>query len=269
MIEIGEETRRRIPRTAAGVDETVNAEEARQRRGDAKKRYVASPFPSKSGLRPKVLLSSRRRSPGCEGYTESRSARPAAPTYRVQPVATFYLTVPTLTLQPARVHGRRCSRAERTRCKPPPLLFLPPLALTRSPPLVSVSRARSHRPPIFRHSVERVFLVAPAGLYRPSARLRRAGGIGGVWRPSRSGERERAAALARARPPATRVYTHVHTESRGPSYARESAFYVGSLHACKGLKSVAWRYGPLLQGVARGGASYRVTAIQATKSKYS
>lgn len=64
------------------------------------------------------------------------------------------------------------------------------------------------------------------------------------------------------------IYARRH-RVRGPSYARESAFYVGSLHACKGLKSVASRYGPLLQGVARGGASYRVTAIQATKSKYS
>ena len=87
--------------TVAGLWETVNAEEDRtQRRGGTKKkkkkkRQAASPFPSKSGLRPKVLLSSRRRSPGCEGYTESRFA----PTYRVGPVATFHLTVPTLTLQ--------------------------------------------------------------------------------------------------------------------------------------------------------------------------
>jgi len=39
---------------------------------------VASPFPSKSGLRPKVLLSSRRRSPGCEGYTSSGCASRAS-----------------------------------------------------------------------------------------------------------------------------------------------------------------------------------------------
>lgn len=79
----------------AGLQETANAEEDRSRRRGGKERQAASPFPSKSGLRPKVLLSSRRRSPGCEGYTESRFAS----TYRVGPVATFHLTVPTLTLQ--------------------------------------------------------------------------------------------------------------------------------------------------------------------------
>lgn len=51
--------------------------------------------------------------------------------------------------------------------------------------------------------------------------------------------------------------------------ARESAFYVGRLHARRPRGAGQRDMGPLLQGVARGGASYRVTAIQATKSKYS
>lgn len=53
---------------AERVSSPLYARRTRKRRDrDA----VASPFPSKSGLRPKVLLSSRRRSPGCEGYTRS------------------------------------------------------------------------------------------------------------------------------------------------------------------------------------------------------
>lgn len=87
----------------------ANAEEKRPRC------RVASPFPSKSGLRPKVLLSSRRRSPGCEGYTRSRAARPAPPTYRLELVGILYLTVPTFTVA-ARTSGRTPDAYD----KPPP-----------------------------------------------------------------------------------------------------------------------------------------------------
>lgn len=53
---------------------------------------------------------------------------------------------------------------------------------------------------------------------------------------------------------------------------RESAFYVGRLDArgkglCEERGFEIWPV--ILRGVARCGASYRVTAIQATKSKYS
>lgn len=79
------------------------ARRTRKRRGrDA----VASPFPSKSGLRPKVLLSSRRRSPGCEGYTRARACTSRASDLQTRaPVGTFYLTVPTFTFA-TRTNGR-------------------------------------------------------------------------------------------------------------------------------------------------------------------
>lgn len=81
---------------------TLDARQTRKRRGrDA----VASPFPSKSGLRPKVLLSSRRRSPGCEGYTRSGCTSRASDLQTRAPVGTFYLTVPTFTFA-TRTNGR-------------------------------------------------------------------------------------------------------------------------------------------------------------------
>lgn len=58
----------------------------------------------------------------------------------------------------------------------------------------------------------------------------------------------------------------------GSEELRESAFYVGRLDArgkglCEERGFEIWPV--ILRGVARCGASYRVTAIQATKSKYS
>lgn len=50
-------------------------------------------------------------------------------------------------------------------------------------------------------------------------------------------------------------------------WAWESAFYVGT-NMRKRLNR-AFEIWPVTSGVSRGGASYRVTAIQATKSKYS
>lgn len=89
---------------------------ARRTRKRRDRDAVASPFPSKSGLRPKVLLSSRRRSPGCEGYTRSGCARPAPPTYRLESVGTLYLTVPTFT-----VATRTSGRTPDAYDKPPPM----------------------------------------------------------------------------------------------------------------------------------------------------
>lgn len=76
----------------------------------------------------------------------------------------------------------------------------------------------------------------------------------------------------------TRRFAQASLEKRGgggregSEELRESAFYVGRLDArgkglCEERGFEIWPV--ILRGVARCGASYRVTAIQATKSKYS
>lgn len=142
-------------------------------------------------------------------YEESDRARPAAPTYRVQPVATFHLTVPTLALQ--RVLTRTEARGSNAHGAKPASFRSYVLAC---PPSRSLVPCRSFILP-----VPSSFLLRLVHLHSLKALERR-----------------------RASEQKPRCFYHHDVRSR------ESAFYVGSSYMRKGSNKRGFEIWPVTSG---------------------